>query len=149
MNSKYLLILIKTFCIIDTSISTKRVLKILTCGYWVYLLCRHNDWEPNNLQYREKKSFDNVLKMNGLKLGHKVSPWKHYRNMVIIATPITLSFSSLNNKQLLLMESASLYLTWSDSDIFVVSWNIVSPTDFTNRFRPPPLSAAVSLALGN
>lgn len=71
MNSKYLLILIKTFCIIDTSISTKRVLKILTCGYWIYLLCRHNDWEPNNLQYREKKSFDNVLKMNGLKLGHK------------------------------------------------------------------------------
>ena len=40
-------------------------------------------------------------------------------------------------------------ITWSDSDILVVSWNIVSPTDFTNRFRPPPLSAAVSLALGN
>ena len=40
-------------------------------------------------------------------------------------------------------------ITWSDSDILVVSWNMVSPTDFTNRFRPPPLSAAVSLALGN
>ena len=46
-------------------------------------------------------------------------------------------------------ESVHLHLTWSDSDIFVVSWNIVSPTDFTNRFRPPPLSAAVSLALGS
>lgn len=116
------------------------------------ILCRHSDWEPNNLQYCEKKSFDNVLKMNVLKLGHRIFTWKHYRTMVITATPITLSCSSqiqLNNKQLLLMESAPLYLTWSDSDIFVVSWNIVSPTDFTNRFRPPPLSAAVSFALGN
>lgn len=70
---------------------------------------------------------------------------------MIAATPIILSCSSQTqlNKQLLLMEIASLYLTWSDSDIFVVSWNTVSPTDFTNRFNPPPLSAAVSLALGN
>ena len=40
-------------------------------------------------------------------------------------------------------------LTWSDSDILVVRLNMVSPTDFTKRFKPPPLNAAVSLARGN
>lgn len=74
--------------------------------------------------------------------------------MMITAISVALICSSQPSqtqlrKQLPLTDSAPLYLTWSDSDIFVVSWNIVSPTDFTNRFRPPPLSAAVSLALGN